>query len=261
MRLSAPPPPTALPTPKDLEPTTPETVAQQAPAPVSESAASSASATVPFKVRSESSAKAESATGFVKLDTRKLDSLVDLVGELVITQSMVVQDPAVQRLPSQNLVRCLRQLARIARLQQRLRQHVGAYGVAGREHHRALDRVLQLAHVAGPAVVEQQGHGEGERGGGLQVEEQVQPISGTHVDYPESLRTSGIEGEVQAQFVVNENGRVESGTFKVLNSANDAFVTAVKRALPEMRFRAARIGDTKVSQVVQQAFVFKLSKQ
>lgn len=92
----------------------------------------------------------------------------------------------------------------------------------------------------------------------FQVEQQVEAISGTHVEYPEALRSSGIEGEVQAQFVVNENGRVEPGTFKVLNSANDAFVTAVKRALPDMRFRPARIGDTKVSQVVQQSFVFKL---
>jgi two-component system, chemotaxis family, sensor kinase CheA len=67
----------------------------------------------PVKVRSESSAKVESATGFVKLDTRKLDSLVDLVGELVIAQSMVVQDPDVQRLASRHLARCLRQLSRI----------------------------------------------------------------------------------------------------------------------------------------------------
>jgi protein TonB len=95
----------------------------------------------------------------------------------------------------------------------------------------------------------------------FQVEQQVQPISGTQVEYPESLRSSGIEGEVQAQFVVNENGRVETGTFKVLSSANDAFVSAVKRALSGMRFRPARIGDTKVSQVVQQSFVFRLQKQ
>jgi protein TonB len=44
----------------------------------------------------------------------------------------------------------------------------------------------------------------------FQVEQQVQPISGTQVEYPESLRSSGIEGVVQAQFVVNENGRVET---------------------------------------------------
>src|SRR5216683_3126552 len=91
-----------------------------------------------------------------------------------------------------------------------------------------------------------------------QVEKQVEAISGTQVEYPESLRSSGIEGEVQAQFVVNENGRVETGTFKVLNDANPAFVSAVRRALSGMRFHAAQIGATKVSQVVQQSFVFKL---
>ena len=51
--------------------------------------------------------------GFVKLDTAKLDNLVDLVGELVIAQSMVVQNPDVQMINSLQLVRCLRQLSRI----------------------------------------------------------------------------------------------------------------------------------------------------
>ncbi|MBX3734929.1 MAG: chemotaxis protein CheA [Verrucomicrobiae bacterium] len=58
-------------------------------------------------------AAADGAAGFIKLDTRKLDTLVDLVGELVIAQSMVIQDPEVQRLPSRQLARCLRQLGRI----------------------------------------------------------------------------------------------------------------------------------------------------
>ncbi len=72
-----------------------------------------ASGKTPVKAGGESPAKAESATGFVKLDTRKLDSLVDLVGELVIAQSMVVQDPEVQRLSSRHLARTLLQLGRI----------------------------------------------------------------------------------------------------------------------------------------------------
>ena len=54
-----------------------------------------------------------SSSGFVKLDTAKLDNLVDLVGELVIAQSMVVQNPDVQMINSLQLVRCLRQLSRI----------------------------------------------------------------------------------------------------------------------------------------------------
>jgi two-component system, chemotaxis family, sensor kinase CheA len=53
------------------------------------------------------------SSGFVKLDTAKLDNLVDLVGELVIAQSMVVQNPDVQTINSLQLVRCLRQLSRI----------------------------------------------------------------------------------------------------------------------------------------------------
>jgi two-component system, chemotaxis family, sensor kinase CheA len=110
---SATPLPPVPPTPKEPELTTSGSAVQQAATPGSEPAPPLAKATAPVKVHSESSAKAESATGFVKLDTRKLDSLVDLVGELVIAQSMVVQDPDVQRLASRHLARCLRQLGRI----------------------------------------------------------------------------------------------------------------------------------------------------
>lgn len=58
-------------------------------------------------------AAADGASGFVKLDTRKLDTLVDLVGELVIAQSMVVQHPEIQRLADSGLSRSLRTLGRI----------------------------------------------------------------------------------------------------------------------------------------------------
>jgi len=108
-----PQPPTTPPRPKEPELSTPESVAHEAAARGSEPTAPSAAPVPPPKVRSESSAQVESATGFVKLDTRKLDSLVDLVGELVIAQSMVVQDPGVQQLASRHLARCLRQLGRI----------------------------------------------------------------------------------------------------------------------------------------------------
>ena len=55
---------------------------------------------------------ADVSSGFVKLETWKLDALVDLVGELVIAQSMVVQDPDVQNIVSRTLERSLRQLSR-----------------------------------------------------------------------------------------------------------------------------------------------------
>ena len=56
---------------------------------------------------------ANAAAGFVKVDTQKLDALIDLVGELVISESMVVQDPELRALPSRNLARNLAQLRRI----------------------------------------------------------------------------------------------------------------------------------------------------
>ncbi len=94
----------------------------------------------------------------------------------------------------------------------------------------------------------------------FEVERQVRAISGTAVDYPESMRSSGAEGQVLAEFVVNENGRVVTSSFKVLESSNSSFTQAVRNALSRMRFQPAQIGSTKVSQVVQQAFVFKLSR-
>jgi protein TonB len=78
--------------------------------------------------------------------------------------------------------------------------------------------------------------------------------------YPDALRSSGVEGEVQAQFVVNEEGRADPSTFKVLKSTNELFSNAVRSALPNMRFYAAEVGGHKVKQLVQQSFQFKLDR-
>jgi len=94
----------------------------------------------------------------------------------------------------------------------------------------------------------------------FQVEKPVEKIGGDAPEYPSSLRESGVEGQVLAQFVVNESGRYESGTLKILSSSNPAFTAAVKDALPRMRFSAAQIGGKKVQQLVQMPFQFHLAK-
>ncbi len=94
----------------------------------------------------------------------------------------------------------------------------------------------------------------------FEVERVVSAISGTSVSYPEGMRSSGVQGKVEVQFVVNGNGRVETGTIRVLSSTNQIFTQAVRDALSRMRFRPAQIGNTNVSQVVQQAFLFKLDQ-
>src|SRR6476660_2039803 len=53
----------------------------------------------------------------------------------------------------------------------------------------------------------------------FQVEKPVEKIGGDAPEYPSSLRESGVEGQVLAQFVVNESGRYEAGTLKILNSS------------------------------------------
>ena len=94
----------------------------------------------------------------------------------------------------------------------------------------------------------------------FQVEKPVEKIGGDAPEYPSSLKESGIEGRVLAQFVVGENGRYESGSLKILDSSNPAFTAAVKDALPRMRFSAAQIGGKKVAQLVQMPFQFHLQK-
>jgi TonB family protein len=90
--------------------------------------------------------------------------------------------------------------------------------------------------------------------------EVVAVASSIRPQYPEMLRSSGTEGQVIGQFVVNEKGRVDPKTFKVLSSTHRLFTDAVTRALSQMRFKPAKIAGKPVSQLVQQLFVFKLDK-
>jgi two-component system chemotaxis sensor kinase CheA len=68
-----------------------------------------------------STARTDSNSGasVIKVDTLKLDSLVDLVGEMVIAQSLVVQNRDLTTLQSEQLTRDLAQLGRITKDLQR----------------------------------------------------------------------------------------------------------------------------------------------
>jgi protein TonB len=95
----------------------------------------------------------------------------------------------------------------------------------------------------------------------FQVEKPVTALPGSaNPRYPDILRQAGVEGEVLAQFVVDTTGRAEVRTFKVLKSSHDLFGTAVKNALPGMRFIPAEVGGRKVRQLVQQPFSFAIAK-
>ena len=112
------------------------------------------------------------------------------------------------------------------------------------------------------------GRGEGETvaaAGGVfdanRVEKQAALIAGSATPrYPEVLRSSGVEGQVLAQFVVDESGRAEVDSVRFLRSDNRLFEDAVRNVLPRLRFTAAEIGGRRVRQLVQMPFVFTLAR-
>ena len=95
----------------------------------------------------------------------------------------------------------------------------------------------------------------------FQVEKVVKQVPSPGVlRYPDAMRSANREGEVLAQFVVDEQGVADMSTFKALESTDAAFTDAVRTALPAMRFTPAEIGGHPVKQVVQQPFTFSLKR-
>ncbi len=114
---------------------------------------------------------------------------------------------------------------------------------------------LSTGVVGGTAIVTEQTYYE------FQVEKQASAASGNPTPrYPEVLKSSGVEGEVLAQFTVLESGRADMDTFKIIRSSNDLFSASVKNVLPSLRFLPAEIGGRKVKQLVQLPFEFKITR-
>lgn len=93
-----------------------------------------------------------------------------------------------------------------------------------------------------------------------EVDIPVAAIGGASPAYPAAMRSAGIEGEVKAEFVVDKKGRADAASLRVIASTNEQFSSAVRDALPRMRFTPARLRGEPVAQLVQQLFVFRLSR-
>ena len=95
----------------------------------------------------------------------------------------------------------------------------------------------------------------------FQVEKPAEMLSDSpKPKYPSVLESSGIAGEVQAQFVVKSDGKADVESFKVLKSTNELFTQAVKNVLGRMHFSPAMIGGKPVNQLVQQSFQFAVPR-
>jgi protein TonB len=107
----------------------------------------------------------------------------------------------------------------------------------------------------GPVVNDNQTYFE------FQVEKPAEMLSDSpKPKYPSVLESSGIAGEVQAQFVVSSGGKADMDSFKVLKTTNELFTQAVKNVLPRMHFSPAMIGGKPVNQLVQQSFQFAVPR-
>jgi TonB family protein len=93
----------------------------------------------------------------------------------------------------------------------------------------------------------------------LEVDEMVERYEGSAAPaYPRDLLAMGAEGLVQAIYVVDTTGRVDTTTIQVVRSDDLRFAESVRTALGLMRFRPARRAGKTVRQLVEQQFRFRI---
>jgi TonB family protein len=94
----------------------------------------------------------------------------------------------------------------------------------------------------------------------LQVDEMVERYEGSAAPvYPPELSARRVEGQVEAAYVVDTLGRVDTTTIRVMQSDDPRFTQSVRTALGETLFRPAKRAGKPVRQLVQQRFRFKLA--
>jgi hypothetical protein len=94
----------------------------------------------------------------------------------------------------------------------------------------------------------------------LEVDKMVERYEGSGAPvYPRDLLAVGAEGLVQAIYVVDIVGRVDTMTIQVVHSDDPRFTESVRTALGQMRFRPANRGGKAVRQLVEQRFRFRIA--
>ena len=113
---------------------------------------------------------------------------------------------------------------------------------------------LPADSIAAPRAAREQPYFE------FQVERPARELrSGCAPAYPTEFMATATKGEVVAQFVVDEDGRPEPATFKVIRASHAPFAESVRAALKCIRYTPATIGGRRVRQIVQQPFVFDVA--
>jgi TonB family protein len=93
----------------------------------------------------------------------------------------------------------------------------------------------------------------------LEVDEMVERYENSAAPvYPHDLMATGTQGMVQATYVVDTLGTVDTATVRVMYSDDPRFTESVRNALGLMRFRPAKRAGKTVRQTVEQKFRFKI---
>ena len=93
----------------------------------------------------------------------------------------------------------------------------------------------------------------------LEVDETVERYESSAAPiYPADLLAIGTQGQVEATYVVDTVGQVDTTTIRVMYSDDPRFTASVRYALGGMRFRPAKKSGKTVRQLVQQKFRFKI---
>lgn len=75
--------------------------------------------------------------------------------------------------------------------------------------------------------------------------------------YPAKLRNAGISGEVEIEFVVGADGKVEDGTIEVLAATVPALADAAKAVAPKLSFVPGKVQGAPVRAKVTLPIIYR----
>lgn len=89
----------------------------------------------------------------------------------------------------------------------------------------------------------------------------VLPADNPAPQYPPELLGRRMEGRVVAEFVVDERGRVDTRTLRIISSTHERFSEAVRDVLPSLRFIPAESDGVRTEERVEMPFRFSPKPQ
>lgn len=80
------------------------------------------------------------------------------------------------------------------------------------------------------------------------------------LQYPEEYRLQNLDGSVLAGFIIDQHGRVDAGSVRIIRSDGDLFSRSVRQFLATVRFEPHLLDCVPRPRVVSQPFNFRLTR-